>query len=301
MDLVKQYLVQCIITAANSLRLSSEKIEVVAMLRDNIARADDIEEHIRSMKKITELSKFAIRLGEVHNYIGKAKIDFLKLSDDFKEHSHSLIRELSNLLDVLTPQNFKLILDKVKNKDIQVVLTEDGTKSGKFDKIITGIKNESVDNCIGTIRKDVDSDNFNSMADKLELNDSEENDEFTYENFEDRIVTPIKEIESLLKKLALNDYDAYDLAKFIDIFEDNFSLSEKAGFEIIADMHNIFLNALQLIADRKIIPDKDLIERMRSCLIVIVAVVRGKDVDISNYLKKAENFSLELKKYSVED
>jgi hypothetical protein len=33
---------------------------------------------------------------------------------------------------------------------------------------------------------------------------------------------------------------------------------------------------------------------MRACLIVIVAVVRGKEVDITNYLNKAEDFEREI-------
>jgi len=34
---------------------------------------------------------------------------------------------------------------------------------------------------------------------------------------------------------------------------------------------------------------------MRACLIVIVAVVRGKDVDITNYLNKAEDFERKIR------
>jgi hypothetical protein len=33
---------------------------------------------------------------------------------------------------------------------------------------------------------------------------------------------------------------------------------------------------------------------MRACLIVIVAVVRGKEVDITNYLNRAENFGRQI-------
>jgi hypothetical protein len=41
-------------------------------------------------------------------------------------------------------------------------------------------------------------------------------------------------------------------------------------------------------------PGKEVIENLRACLIVIVAVVRGKDVDINNYLNKAEEFGNKL-------
>jgi len=43
------------------------------------------------------------------------------------------------------------------------------------------------------------------------------------------------------------------------------------------------------------------IESLRACLIVIVAVVRGKDVDINNYLNKAERFGNQLLKIKSKD
>jgi hypothetical protein len=49
-----------------------------------------------------------------------------------------------------------------------------------------------------------------------------------------------------------------------------------------------------LIRSRDLFPGKEIIESMRSCLIVIVAVVKGKDVDITNYLKKAEDFEKDI-------
>ncbi|MFH1197603.1 MAG: hypothetical protein V1720_18030 [bacterium] len=297
MDIIKQYLVQCIITAANSLRLSSEKIEVVALLKESIAKAENTSEHIRSMKKITELSKFAIKLGEIYTHMSSTKIDFLKLSDDFKEHSHSLIRDLSVVLDILTPQIFRAILTKLENKDVQVVLGESNISSERLDKMITDIKQESVN------QSELKDKSFSKREEQIVNSnpaheENVEDEEFLFDDFERKIVEPIKQIEPLLKKLAINNFDIYELQKYIDIFEENLILSEKTGFEIISRMHEIFLRALNLISDGKIIPTKELIERMRSCLIVIVAVVRSKDVDINSYLKKAETFSIELKKIS---
>jgi hypothetical protein len=59
-------------------------------------------------------------------------------------------------------------------------------------------------------------------------------------------------------------------------------------------MHRIVSKALVLIKNRELMPGKEVIENLRACLIVIVAVVRGKDVDINNYLNKAEDFGNKL-------
>jgi len=74
----------------------------------------------------------------------------------------------------------------------------------------------------------------------------------------------------------------------------NGEVSEKNGFEIISSMHKILYQALILIKSQELVPGKNVIESMRACLIVIVAVVRGKEVDITNYLNKAEDFERKI-------
>ena len=76
--------------------------------------------------------------------------------------------------------------------------------------------------------------------------------------------------------------------------DENSVLSRKIGFEILAGMHRIISRALILIRNRDLMPGKEVIENLRACLIVIVAVVRGKDVDINNYLNKAEQFGNQI-------
>jgi hypothetical protein len=59
-------------------------------------------------------------------------------------------------------------------------------------------------------------------------------------------------------------------------------------------MHKIISLALDSISKGKLLVDKTIIESLRACLIVIVAVVKRKDVDITGYLNRAEDFG---KKY----
>jgi len=96
-------------------------------------------------------------------------------------------------------------------------------------------------------------------------------------------------LEVLLKALLLGEVSEIELAKFIKIMKKNGEFSKEIGFTILAEMHVIFYTALVYVRDEKIVVDKNLVESLRACLIVVVAVVRGKDVDITNYLNKAEN------------
>ncbi len=278
MDIAKQYIVQCINTAANNLRLSSEKIETVAIIHERLNSAENLFEELKNFKKITELSKLGIKLNEFYNFIETGKIDFLKLSDKFKEHSFNLVRELNYVLDVLTPQMMRNLFQRLDDNPIKVDLT----KRNKNDENISGSNDEE--------------SNFpkRSRADELKeafiFEELNKDDAFNFESYEERVLRPVKELDSFLNRVQRYDYTENEMNSFVKTINDNALLSQKVGFEVLSNMHKIFASGLDLIHQKKIAPSPNVIESLRSCLIVIVAVVRGKEVDITNYLNRAEGF-----------
>lgn len=289
MNLEKQYIIQVLSRSANNLRLSTEKIEVVALLKEYVKKSDDIEADLQYLKKITEFSKLAIKIWPIYLFISKDSIDFLKISDIFKEHSSSLLREFSHFLDVVTPQNFQTILDEHPKPNEDEV---------KYDNPNFVIEEESEN--IEKEKVEVESDSISEKVEnelekeKLIFEDLHSDDEFNFEKFEETILKPIKTIDALLERLNQNSYSESELDNIEDLMRENENLSNKAGFEIIANMHGIFAYALRLIKYKEIIPVKPVVEGMRACLIVIVAVVRNKNVDITSYLNRAELFAQEI-------
>lgn len=278
MDLAKQYIIQCIVAAANNLRLSSEKIETVAILRERLNNCESLSEEIKNFKKITELSKLGIKLGDLFNFIENGKIEFVKLSDKFKEHSYGLVKELNGVLDILTPQATRLSFQKYDASALSVDLTNQ--KVNSFDAVVQSPPE------IELPRR--------SRADELreaiifeELN---KDNDFNFENFEEKVLRPVKELDPFLNRVLKYEYTENEINSHIKIMFDNAELSKKVGFEILSNMHSIFAKGLELINKKKIAPSSNVIESLRACLIVIVAVVRGKEVDITNYLTRAENF-----------
>jgi len=294
MDLVKQYIIQCVQTAANNLRLSSEKIEVVALLKEHLSDSDSLEEEILLMKKITEFSKFAIKLGEIYNFIAKEKIDFLKLSDQFKLHISALVRELNYLLDVITPSIFhekiKAIEKNIKTRQ-QEVLENENIKAVNeeevFNKTNVDFNNQEIDSGFVVVGKETNPD-------YVEKQENISEPEINAEEFEKIVVTPIKQLDSILEQIVRSEKPTSELDGFIDIFEENYGLSKKYSNKVVAEMHRIFLQALRLFKQNELLPIVSVIEGMRACLIVIVALVRGKDVDISYYQQMAEEFSKKI-------
>ena len=276
MDLIKQYIAQSLTAASNNLRLTNHQLESLGLLREVLLKSDDLAADIDKMKTITELSTLAIRLNEIYNYLSHGKIDFFKFSDQFKEHSQYLINDLTQLLGIDNPALIKDAINKlsgVKDKkestEIEVILSEDKIDSNPF-KV---------------------NDN-NSQEDIIENANEDEKDFF--KSYEKLILKPIKPIEKMLKKFANNEINYEELSHFAEIMKTQVEVSEKNGFEIISNMQRIIYKALMMIKSRKLMPGKDVIESMRACLIVIVAVVRGKDVDITSYLNKAEDFEREI-------
>ena len=276
MDLIKQYIAQSLTAASNNLRLTNHQLESLGLLREVLLKSDDLAADIDKMKTITELSTLAIRLNEIYNYLSHGKIDFFKFSDQFKEHSQYLINDLTQLLGIDNPALIKDAINKlsgVKDKkesaEIEVILSEDKTDPNTF------------------------AVNENGSHGDINEKSAEDEKDF-FKSYEKLILKPIKPIENMLKKFANNEINYRDLSHFAEIMKTQVEVSEKNGFEIISNMQRIIYKALMMIKSRKLMPGKDVIESMRACLIVIVAVVRGKDVDITNYLNKAEDFEREI-------
>ncbi|MCZ7611142.1 MAG: hypothetical protein M5U17_13385 [Ignavibacterium sp.] len=285
MDLIKNYINQSISIAANNLRLNNQQIEVVALLKETISKSNKLSDDLINMKKITELSTLAIRLNDIYNSLTQNPIDFLKMSDQFKEHSRFLIKDLGHMLDVCTPAIFKSAIEKLRGIDedskeeIRVNLSKRVYDDEPFERTETDEIKEEI------------------IFEEAEETETEE----IIQNFESIILSPIKPLDNLLKKLSDNDVEYEELIKFSKIMDENASLSRKIGFEILSGMHRIVSKALILIKNRDLMPGKEVIESLRACLIVIVAVVRGKDVDINNYLNKAERFGNQLLKIKSKD
>lgn len=282
MDFVKQYINQSISAASNNLRLDTQKIEVVSLLREFISKADNLEKEIKLLKTSTEFSTFAIRLADIHRYLNQGTIDLLKISDKFKEHTQYLISDLSRLLDSLNPNTFREAIKKIKENG----LSKDIDSNLGYNQI---------------------NNNFNSgkseteiLKEKIIMEDEPIESGMLFQNFEEVILQPIKSVDEILKGLLTTKPDPEELIKFCEILESNGNLAEERGFEIISNMHNIIAKSLLLIRANELRPTKQIVESMRACLIVIVAVVKGKDVDITSYLNKAESFGLQIKSIKIE-
>lgn len=268
MELVKVYLIQSITTAANNLRLNAQQIEVVGLLRETIINAEDIGAELLLMKKTTELSKLAIRLSEIHTFLTQGKVDFIKISEQFREHSRYLIRDLNQFLENVTPNIFKNAFSKMNN-----------TQQSALDI-------ELVD------RSNLSQELFDKGLSITDEKSSEVQPKITYTtlDFEKKILSPIKSLDDILKKIPSGNVSEQELKHTSELMTEHAELSSQQGFKVLSQMHNLIARSFDAISKGNLIVDKTIVESLRACLIVIVAVVKRKDVDITGYLNRAEEF-----------
>lgn len=268
MELVKVYLIQSITTAANNLRLNAQQIEVVGLLRETIINAEDIGAELLLMKKTTELSKLAIRLSEIHTFLTQGKVDFIKISEQFREHSRYLIRDLNQFLENVTPNIFKDAFLKMNN-----------TQQSALDI-------ELVD------RSNLSQELFDKGLSITDEKASEVQPKITYTtlDFEKKILSPIKSLDDILKKIPSGNVSEQELKHTSELMTEHAELSSQQGFKVLSQMHNLIARSFDAISKGNLIVDKTIVESLRACLIVIVAVVKRKDVDITGYLNRAEEF-----------
>jgi hypothetical protein len=280
MDLVKVYLIQIITAASNNLRLNAQQIEVVGLLRETIINSADIGSELLKMKKATELSKLAVRLGEIHTFLTQGVVDFSKISEQFREHSRYLLRDLNQFLENVNPNVFKEALNKISNNgNLESVDVELIDRRVMADQILD-IKNDSTFPD-GSARRS--RTNISSIL-----------------NFEEKILGQIKPADDLLKKILSGKATSMELENYSDIMKDHALLSEQSGFQVLAKMHNIIASAFNEIRSGSLTANKPVIEAMRACLIVIVAVIKEKEIDITYYLNKAEEFGKILLKKNIQ-
>jgi hypothetical protein len=268
MDFSKLYIKKCIDYSAGLSKFSPDKKSCLTTFCDFLLSFEDCGIIISELKKITETSKMAIHISQIHEFCNNAELDFLSLSQKFVEHAKVLSGDIERFLEVVNSEKLKEIINNIeinlKNHLNQVVKS-----------------NESVDNNIGNIEQN------NKLKEEFILSDDDE-EENSYEFYSRTVLSPVKELDSFLKRLEFYETDINEMEKYQTIMEKNAYLSKKYSFELIADMHFYFSGALKHIIEHRLIADKELIEKMRACLIVIAALVRQKDVDITNYLNKAD-------------
>ena len=112
--------------------------------------------------------------------------DFLKISDKFKEHTHLILRELSNLLDVISPVECRNSLCISNDKKITVELTENISIDNEIDhsKLFASVKDDQTS--IASTRKEKSESDI--LKEEIIMGDLKDENNLSFENFEKEVL-----------------------------------------------------------------------------------------------------------------
>lgn len=288
MDFIKDYLIQVLTDCSNKLRLDSSKLEVITLLKEQIYKSESPEVLFRNMKKVTEFAKLAIRLNDIYVYLNTTKIEFRTISKKFEEHSDLLLKDLTPFLDILTGVRFQKAMEKVLFFSGSAVMNP-----GQVSAIIDFSAPKGSRVTTESLHQNTEEPEPENQDTEIP-DDPDHDSDMTYQQYESRILHPIRGLDEILKALLSGEYNADDLTHYSKLILWNSQIAMKFGTEIVAKMHLIVAKALPMIRDGELKPTKDTIESIRACLIVIVALVRGKGVDIKMYIDRAEEFGKKI-------
>ena len=266
MDLIKQYLVQSITAASGNLRLNNQRLEVIAMLKEVIVKSRDLQQSLNRMKKVTELSKLAIKLDEIHHYLLEGSIDFLKVSDKFKDHSFNLIKEINLVLDMVNPYSFRETIDGFNEQEKKVVELIIEPENGFNLKSDEDVSLQNIDNEI----KQTSGQIGDTEIIKLQINEDKEQDHGelkSFDSFGTTILKPIKLVDDLLNQIDINSELPIEIEEYSKLMKTNAVLSSQNGFDILSEMHNIISEGLIHLKNKTLAPSLDVLESLRACLI----------------------------------
>ncbi len=124
-------------------------------------------------------------------------------------------------------------------------------------------------------------------------------EEIFYE-FETDLVNNIKELDDYLGKITLSSYDEKKEEELITQAYKSLLTAEALGHEVIAKMIKTYWAALLAIRDKKLPSTKNEAELIRSTLIIIVALVKDKDIELESYWDNHNYLVKKLKDLSYE-
>ncbi len=282
-DLTVKYLEQCFNNALNGLQLKAGQVDIVTKLRELLFGSDDLKGTIERMKKNTELSTLGIRIGEAYDFMEKNEIDFSSVSHHFLEHSEKISNTMKNLVESVSWEDFQRTVARLN--ELKLTGQENKRENEEQFEFMLDYQPSEKDN----------EETFELKKDFI-LDDELLTRNISFAEYRENILDSVKKIDGLLNDLQEGKHNNEQLTKCIRTIEINKNLSEKHNFDIITRMHGILSGTLKLIETESVRVNKQLIYAMRSCLIVIVAIIKDKKVDITEFLQRAEYLGKELEK-----
>lgn len=144
------------------------------------------------------------------------------------------------------------------------------------------------------VQEKVDAIEDAQSSEQLIKSLSQENDNL-YLDFEKLVLDNIIEVDEFLNKSLNEPVENEQTLKLIQKAYKSFELAQELNFDLISELIKVYWLSLVAIRDNKLKPTKTNSELIRSTLIILVSLLKQRDVDLEPFIQKHNQLKEKLK------
>jgi len=119
-------------------------------------------------------------------------------------------------------------------------------------------------------------------------------------DFEKLILDNILRVDEFLGKALKNESTEEEILKLIDEAQRCLQLAKELHHDVISELIKVYLLSLVAIKDHKIFVDKNNSDLIRSTMIVLVSLIKGREIDLEPFMKKHNSLKAKLQQLQYE-
>jgi len=119
-------------------------------------------------------------------------------------------------------------------------------------------------------------------------------------DFEKLILDNILRVDEFLGKVLKNESTEGEILKLIDEAQRCLQLAKELHHDVISELIKVYLLSLVAIKDHKIFVDKNNSDLIRSTMIVLVSLIKGREIDLEPFMKKHNSLKAKLQQLQYE-
>ena len=119
-------------------------------------------------------------------------------------------------------------------------------------------------------------------------------------DFEKLILDNILRVDEFLGKALKNESTEEEILKLIDEAQRCLQLAKELHHDFISELIKVYLLSLVAIKDHKIFVDKNNSDLIRSTMIVLVSLIKGREIDLEPFMKKHNSLKAKLQQLQYE-
>jgi len=221
-----------------------------------------------------------------------------EIKSDESQESDEQIQEVTSQTEKVDEQIFETKSDSNDFSESLSEQSDENVSEVTQSSDISNLKTESIEQS-NQLSEELDTTDKDSTSEELIRTIKEENNNL-YLDFEKLVLDNILEVDEFLNQVLNQKFDDEQILKLIQKAYRSFQLAEELNFTLISELIKVYWLSLVAIRDNNLRPDKFTSDLIRSTLIILVTLIKQRDIDLEPFMQKHNQLKEELKKLDYE-